>query len=101
MNAGLTERALTAAARPLLRRMRWLGGITALAGLLLVLVAAAWSARAGLVHSPIWVPAAWSIGFLAAGACVILALRSARALGSRRLAGRLEQDAGWRSGALR
>jgi hypothetical protein len=101
MSAGLTERALTAAARPLLWRLSWLGGIAALAGWLLVLTIAAWSARAGLLHSPVWVPAAWITGFLAAVAVLTLALRSARRLLPHRLAGRLEHDSGWRSGALR
>ncbi len=101
MNAGLTEQALRAAARPLVWRLGWLGGVAALAGLLVVLTAAAWSARAGLLHSPIWVPGAWSTGFLAAGVCLAQALRSVRRLGTARLAGRLEHDAGWRAGALR
>ena len=101
MSGGLTERALTVAARPLLWRLVWLGGIAALAGLLVVLAAAAWSARAGWLHSPIWVPAAWLAGFLAAGGCIALVLRSARGLGAYRLAGRLEHDSAWRAGALR
>ncbi len=101
MSAGLTERALHAAARPLLWRLGWLGGIAALAGLLLVLATAAWSARAGLLHSPVWVPTAWIAGFVTAGVCVALVLRSARCLDAHRLAGRLEHNSGWRAGALR
>ncbi|HEU5218931.1 MAG TPA: hypothetical protein VFU23_09740, partial [Gemmatimonadales bacterium] len=101
MSGRLTERALAEAARPLLWRLSWLGGAAAVAGWLLVLAAAAWSARAGLLHSPIWVPAAWITGFVVAGACLALVFRSARALGTGRLAGRLEHDSGWRAGALR
>ncbi len=101
MTGGQTEQALRASARPLVWRMAWLGGVAALAGLLLVLALAAWSARAGLLRSPLWVPATWVAAILAGAICLVLVFRSARGLGSHRLAARLEEQMEWRSGALR
>ncbi len=96
-----TEQALAAAARPLRRSLAWLGAIGAGAGLAVVLAIAAWAARAGVVHSPVWVLVAWSVAFLAAAVCAILAARAAHGLRAPGLASRLEGQAGWRSGALR
>jgi hypothetical protein len=87
-------------ARPLRRRIAWVGGIGALAGLVLVLALAGWSARAGLVHSPLWVPVAWGLGLLAGALAGGLAARAALGLRGLRFALRLERQAGWRSGAL-
>ena len=67
----------------------------------MVLAIAAWSARAGVVHSPVWVLAAWAAALIAAAACGLLAWRTANALRAPRLAGRLEGQGGWRAGALR
>lgn len=92
MTGGQTEQALRASARPLRWRMAWLGGVAALAGLLLVLALAAWSARAGLLRTPLWVPVTWVAGFLAGALCLALVLRSARGLGAHRLAARLERE---------
>lgn len=101
MTGGQTEQALRASARPLVWRMAWLGGVAALAGLLLVLALAAWSARAGLLRTPLWVPVTWIAAFLVGALCLALVLRSARGLGTHRLAARLERESTWRSGALR
>ena len=95
-----TALALAAAARPLRHRVLWLGGIGSLAGLALVLALAAWSARAGVLRSPLWVPAAWVLGLLAAGVAGFFALRAGLGLRNAPLARRLEREAGWRSGAL-
>ena len=96
-----TEQALAVAACPLRRSVAWLGAVGAGAGLALVLAIAAWSARLGVVHSPVWVPAAWAAAFGAAAVSVLLALRTARGLRTPRLAGRLEAQGRWRTGALR
>ena len=95
-----TALALSAVARPLRRRLAWLGVLGAAAGPGLVLAAAAWSARLGALRSPAWVPAAWALGLLAGALVGYLALRAARALRDGPLATRLERDSGWRSGAL-
>lgn len=96
-----TERALVAAARPLRHSLVWLGTVGAGAVLALVLAIAAWSARAGVVHSPIWVPAAWVLAFAAALVCGLLAWRAAHGFRASPLAGRLEGKGVWRAGALR
>jgi hypothetical protein len=96
-----TEAALADAARPLRRSVRWLTGLGALGALALVLALAAWSARAGVVRSPVWVPAAWLIAGLAAVAIAGVSLRLGRSLRSAPLARRLEGQGVWRQGALR
>ncbi len=95
-----TARALAEVARPLRRRIALVGGIGALAGLALVLALAAWSARVGLVHSPLWVPIAWGSGLLAGALAGALAIRTGIGLRGLPFALRLEREAGWRSGAL-
>jgi len=95
-----TALALAEVARPLRRRLVWLGILGAAAGLGTVLSVAAWSARLGALRSPVWVPAAWGFGLLAAGLVVFAALRAGRGLRDGSLAERLEREAGWRSGAL-
>ena len=47
MSGGLTERALTAAARPLLWRLGWLGGVAALAGVSVGTASKALNTRSG------------------------------------------------------
>ena len=100
MTRSRTAQALVAVARPLRSRIAWIGGIGALAGLALVLALAAWSARVGVVRSPLWVPAAWGFGFLAAALAGGIALRTALGFHGMPFAVRLEREAGWRSGAL-
>jgi len=101
MTRSRTEQALAAAARPLRRSVAWLGAIGAGAGLAMVLAVAAWSARAGVVHSPVWVLAAWAAALVAAAVCGLLAWHTATTLRAPRLAGRLEGQGSWRAGALR
>jgi hypothetical protein len=96
-----TERALARAGGPLRRRLAWVGGFGAIGGLALVLATAAWSARAGLVHSPVWVIAAWAVAPLAALAALAAAARAGLNLRSHPLAERLERGQAWRAGALR
>jgi len=101
MSGRRTERALTRAAGPLRWRLGWLGAIGAAGGLLAVLAAAAWSARSGLVHSPVWVVVAWIAGPMAAIGAAAAAIRAARSLRAHPLAARLEREQAWRAGALR
>lgn len=101
MSGHRTERALTAAGRPLRRRLAWLAALGAAAGLAAVLAVAAWSARTGLVRSPVWVITAWTLGFLAAALVIVAAYRRARGFRAGPLALRLETGRGWRLGALR
>jgi hypothetical protein len=75
--------------------------VGALAGFGLVLALAAWSARAGLVQSPVWVPAAWVLAALVAGLILALAARRARDLLPTGIASRLERAGAWRAGSLR
>ena len=96
-----TEAALSDAARPLRHSVLWLGAVGAGAGLAAVLAVAAWSARVGMVHAPIWVLVAWAVALLAAAACLLLAGRAARAFRAAGVAGRLERQGEWRSGSLR
>ncbi len=95
-----TALALAEVARPLRRRLAWLGGLGAAAGLGMVLALAAWSARLGALRSPVWVPAAWGLGLLAAGLAGVAALRAARGFRGGSLAAWLEREGGWRRGAL-
>jgi hypothetical protein len=77
------------------------GGITLVAGaLLVVLAAAAWLARLGVVHTLWWVPAAWVVAGAASAAAVGLALRRYRSLGAFPLARYLEAGGTWRLGSL-
>ena len=101
MNGHQTEAALAALARPLRRRLVWLGLVGAAGGMGAVLAVAAWGARAGVVRAPVWVPLAWALGLVAAALAVGLVFRAAGALGPPRLAARLEEEPGWRTGALR
>ena len=101
MTRSHTEAALTDAARPLRRSVLWLGAIGAGAGLAGVLAVAAWSARVGMVHAPVWVLVAWTVALLAAAGCALLAARAARAFRAAGVASRLEGQGQWRSGALR
>ena len=101
MTRSRTEAALADAARPLRHSVLWLGAIGAGAGLAVVLAVAAWSARVGMVHAPVWVLVAWAVALLAAAASLLLALRTARAFRAAGVAGRLELLGQWRSGALR
>jgi hypothetical protein len=95
-----TAQALHAAASPLRRRLGWLGGLGALTLLVLMLALGAWSARAGVLRSPLWVPLTWMLALGAAVAAASLAWRARQALGGAALATRLEREAGWRRGAL-
>ncbi|NOT08679.1 MAG: hypothetical protein HOP28_10800, partial [Gemmatimonadales bacterium] len=95
-----TERALADVASPLRSRLVWLAGAGALSALALVLTLAAWGARAGLLRSPIWVPAAWFMAFAVSGVAAAFGGRAVRRLSAVRLAGRLEREADWRAGSL-
>ena len=96
-----TEAALAGASRPLRRSLLGLALLGALAGFGVVMALAAWSARAGLVPSPVWVPAAWLLAIGVAGAVLLLAARRARGFGPAGIASRLEQAGAWRNGSLR
>lgn len=101
MNGQRTAGALRAAGRPLRVRLAWLAGVGGAGGLAAVLAGAAWSARAGLVRSPVGVVTAWGLGLLAAAVAVVAAARWARRFRAAPLAVRLETGRGWRLGALR
>ncbi len=96
-----TKEALVRVAGPLWRRLLLLGAVGAAAALGGVLAVAAWGARAGLVRAPVWVPAAWGLGVLAAAVALGVAIRAGRGLSIPRLAARLEGEPGWRAGSLR
>lgn len=77
------------------------GGITLVAGaLLVVLAAAAWLARLGVVHTLWWVPAAWVVAVAVSATAVRLASRRFRSLGAFSLARYLEAGGSWRLGSL-
>ena len=102
MISSRTSQALGLVGRPIRRRLLWIGVLGAFTGLALVLALAAWSARLGLLRSPIWVPMAWGVALLAAISAAIAARRASAGFRGLRLAGRLERagEAGWRRGAL-
>lgn len=95
-----TATALASVAAPLRRRLLWLGAVGALAGLAVVLAAAAWTARTGALHSPVWVPVTWVLGLLVAALAGVGAIRAVLGLRGIRFARQLESDAGWRRGVL-
>jgi len=100
VSARSTLAALSALSAPLLRRMA-VGGITLVAGaLLVVLAAAAWLARLGVVETLWWVPAAWVAAAAVSFAAVGLALVRSRSLGVLPLARHLEAEGTWRLGSL-
>ena len=98
MSERTTRGALHELSAPLLRRMA-VGGITLVAGaLLVVLAAAAWLARLGVVHTLWWVPAAWVVAVAVSATAVRLASRRFRSLGAFSLARYLEAGAAGGSG---
>ncbi|HMU60562.1 MAG TPA: hypothetical protein PKA66_02170 [Gemmatimonadales bacterium] len=100
MTRGATRAALERLVAPLARRAMTGGGMLVLATLLLVLGAAAWLARLGVVESLWWVPMAWAVAVTVAVAVASLSVRRAQALRVPTLARRLEFDGAWRLGAL-
>ena len=100
MTGSRTAAALAGVAAPLRRRLLWLGAVGALAGLAVVLAVAAWTARTGALHSPLWVPITWLVGLLVGAGAGLGPLRAVLRLRGIRFARQLEADAGWRRGAL-
>ncbi len=77
------------------------GGVALVAGaLLVVLAAAAWLARLGVVHSLWWVPTAWAVAAVVAAIAFGLVLTRSRSLGVIPLARHLEAGGSWRLGSL-
>jgi hypothetical protein len=100
MSGAATARALERLARPLRLRHRagWAAAGCGAAALLLGL--GAWLARLHVLDAPWWVLAAWAAALTAAAAIVALARRHDVALRLPSVARTLEQDGGWRRGAL-
>ncbi len=105
-----TRAALHRLAAPMRRTMLAAGGFGAVGLLLLVLAAAAWLARWGVLRTPAWVLGAWTVG-LGVGAAAIwrtrrelrgvapdaLAARDVPCRRSRRAGGQTEKGEGKRS----
>ncbi len=100
MSRGSTRTALEGLTAPLARRAVTGGGALVVGAVLLVLGAAAWLVRLGVVHTLWWVPVAWAAALTAAVLAGGLALRRAQALRVPLLARRLESEGSWRLGAL-
>lgn len=100
MNQSTTRTALNGLVAPLARRVLTGSGALVIGVVLLVLGAAAWLARLGIVHTLWWVPVAWLAAFAAAVVAAGLAVRRARTLRVPVLAQRLEFEGAWRLGAL-
>jgi hypothetical protein len=100
VNQGSTRAALEGLTAPLARRAATGGGALVLGAVLLVLGAAAWLVRLGVVHTLWWVPAAWAAAVTAAAVVIALVLRRVQALRVPMLARRLESEGSWRLGSL-
>jgi hypothetical protein len=98
--SGHTYAALGRLGRPLQARHRAAWFALVLGGGLLVLGAAAWLARLGIVGAPLWIPAAWLVvlGVIVTG--MVRAVRSAVRFTPRAIGAWLEEQAGWRRGML-
>ncbi len=100
MNGPATARALERLARPLRLRQR-LGWASAACGAaVLLLGAAAWLARLGVLNAPWWVLAAWAAALTAVAATAAIAWRHDTELRLPAVARALEDRGAWRRGAL-
>lgn len=97
---GATRRSLAGLARPMQQGSRAGWGALALGAVLLLLGAAAWSVRIGLVAAPWWVFVAWSAALVVAGGTLVLARRTDGRYSIRGVARWLEDRNVWRQGAL-
>jgi hypothetical protein len=100
MTAVATGQALERLARPLRAESRagWAAGAVGLAAL--VLGSSAWLARFGVLIAPWWVLAAWVFALTGLALVLVAAWRRETALALRTFARRVEQEGGWRHGAL-
>lgn len=100
MTPSRTRLALDLVAGPLRVRLTAAGVAGGLGALALVLGIAAWVVRLGLVRTPLWVLAAWTLGALGAIAVAGLAWRERRRLAVGPLARAMEREGAWRTGAI-